>query len=798
MRKTKNLVCLLLALVMVLALVACDPAKPVDPEGQATEAPAVTEAPAPDETAAPAPDETAAPEPGIVIPVGPKFESHTVPGSRAVYAEAAFGQKFSPFFYTTAYDGDAVQMVVTGILASDRGGAVINNGIEGTTVSYNGTDYTYYGMANVDVVQNDDGTVDYNIVMRDDIVFSDGVPATIDDVIFGIYVCADPTYDGSSTLYALPIEGIDEYYRSMASRVSLILATENKGYTENANFTQEDYDAFFTAFNAAGEKFAQSIVDYVIAAYGEQYGVSDAAGAAGLWGFDGATDAASFWAMILDAYGYDISADGIEKEAADKSFAELLNAELGDKADYFGEFVTTNEGVKNIPGIIRTGDHSMTVHCTEFDATAIYNMSFWLAPLHYYGDEALYDYENNSFGFVKGDLSGVRSHTDKPLGAGPYTFESYNNGVITFKANPYYYLGAPAIETLLMQEGTDSDYIPGIGTGTFDFATPSINDAALKAIKDLNSNGELVGDVITTYLVDYRGYGYIGINANRVCMNNEAGSTESKNLRKGFMTLLAVYRDTVINSYYGDRAVVIQYPISNTSWAAPQPTDAGYRNAYSIDVNGNPIYTEGMNDEEKYAAAKEAAIGFFKGAGIKFDEATGKFVDAPSFEIMIPGAGQQDHPAYGIAVAASNVCEELGIKLQVNDVNTSTWNNNLEANTADMWAAAWQASVDPDMYQVYHSSNANGKGTNSNHYQVQDAHLDELIIEGRTSADTDFRKATYKEAMEIIMDWGCELPTYQRKDCSTVSTQRIDIDTVTPDMTPFWGLFGNWETTVAK
>ena len=55
------------------------------------------------------------------------------------------------------------------------------------------------------------------------------------------------------------------------------------------------------------------------------------------------------------------------------------------------------------------------------------------------------------------------------------------------------------------------------------------------------------------------------------------------------MTVMAVYRDTVINSYYGDRASVIQYPISNTSWAAPRPTDEGYQNCYSKDADGNDV-----------------------------------------------------------------------------------------------------------------------------------------------------------------------------------------------------------------
>ncbi|MBQ3373238.1 MAG: ABC transporter substrate-binding protein, partial [Oscillospiraceae bacterium] len=323
--------------------------------------------------------------------------------------------------------------------------------------------------------------------------------------------------------------------------------------------------------------------------------------------------------------------------------------------------------------------------------------------------------------------------------------------------------------------------------------------ATVLAIKDANSNDELVGDVLTTVLVDYRGYGYLGINADLVNVNGEPASDASKALRKGFMTLFSVYRDTVINSYYGDRAAVIQYPISNTSWAAPKPADEGYRTAYSVDVDGNPIYDASMSAEQRYAAAKEAAIGYFKAAGFTFDEAAGKFTDvADTYEVMIPGQGQQDHPAYGVAVAASEVLEGLGITLQVNDVGTSVWNNALESNTAMMWAAAWQATPDPDMTQVYHSSNAHGNGTNSNHYSVDDAALDELIVAGRSSADLEYRKSVYKDAMGIIMDWGCELPLYQRKDCSVFSTERVDTDTIPADMTPYWPWYAEVNTLAVK
>ena len=782
MSNIKKILALVLALVMVFALCACG------------------------ESNTPAPDESKAPVEESKAPV----EENT---STLVYATSTFGQKFSPFFYTTAYDEEVVSSFTGGLLAADRGGAIIHHGIEGETVAYNGTDYTYYGMGDVDVVQNDDGSVDYNLTMRDDIVFSDGTPATIDDVIFGIYVMADPSYDGSSTIYALPIEGMADYYNSQQYLYKL-LAEAGRDNTDFSLWDEATQTAFWASIDAAGAKLAQEVVDSVVGNYNtDEYAATIEATpdeiaadpalqvkfGMNMWGYgdawtEGAT-AADYWAAIEAAYGDIIEAS--DAETAGSSLFDLMD----DFADY-DKLVATGDDVPSIKGIIRTGDYSLTVHMTEYDATAIYNMSFIIAPLHHYGDVSKYDYDNNKFGFDKGDLSGVKAKTTEPLGCGPYIFKSYENGVVTMEANPTYFLGEPKTKTILFKEGEDADYVPGIVTGTYDLAVPSISEETLNAITDANSNGELTGDTLTTILVDYRGYGYLGINADLVNIDGDPGSEESKALRKGFMTVLAVYRDTVINSYYGDRAAVIQYPISNTSWAAPQPADEGYRAAYSVDADGNDIFDSSMNDEQKYDAALKAAVTFFEKAGYTFD-ADGKVVSAPagapeSFEILIPGNGKQDHPTYGVATAASKALETIGIKLTVNDVGSSVWNNALEGNTAQMWVAAWNSTADPDMYQVYHSSNAHGKGTNSNHYQVDDPALDALIIDGRTSADTEYRKSVYKQAMEIIMDWGVELPVYQRKDCTVASTIRVDCDTLPKDMTPYWGWKAEIETLAVK
>ncbi len=74
------------------------------------------------------------------------------------------------------------------------------------------------------MTQNDDGSVYYDVTIRDDLTFSDGTPITIDDVIFSMYVYCDPTYDGSAILYSQPILGLEEYREGMATLASLIAA----------------------------------------------------------------------------------------------------------------------------------------------------------------------------------------------------------------------------------------------------------------------------------------------------------------------------------------------------------------------------------------------------------------------------------------------------------------------------------------------------------------------------------------------------------------------------------------------
>ena len=453
----------------------------------------------------------------------------------------------------------------------------------------------------------------------------------------------------------------------------------------------------------------------------------------------------------------------------------------------------------NVEGIQRVDDYTVTLTTDGYSVTTIYDIiGVPIAPMHYYGDESLYDYENNSFGFTFGDLSGVEGNLE-PMGTGPYVFDRYENRVVYLDANANYWKGEPKIQQMQFKETDESDKAAAISTGTADFTSPSGSIATLTEIASYNPNGETTGEVATTFSYDNNGYGYVGMNAATMNVGGDPGSEASKNLRKGFGTLFAVYRDICCDSYYGDAAKVIQYPISDASWGAPKETDDGYALAYSVDVDGNPIYTSDMTDEQRFDAALQAAIGFFQAAGYTWDDATGTFTAAPegaqmAYEVIIPANGGEDHPAYLLCEYVRSALETIGITLTINNPSDSNqmWTT-IDARTHNMYTAAFSfgGSPDPDCYDRYYSGEIDS-GNNNN--AISDPTLDELLLNGRISADQSYRRAIYKEALDIVRDWAVEVPYYQRQNIYVYSTERVNVDTITPDITTFW----DWQHDLEK
>ena len=763
-----------------------------------------------------------------------------------------FNEKFSPFFAESAFDSDVANVYTsTPLMVTDRVGGIVYNAIEGETIPYNGNDHTYYGVADLSVVRDEaaDTTV-YTAKLRDDVKFSDGVPLTADDLIFTYYVLLDPSYIGSVTLNSYDIVGLkayqtqtpeDIYAKYDALSKAIYAAGATHEWAESDGWTKEQQEAFWAGLKDAWTSDVQSIINFVVANYNtDDYAAmiestpADIAANPGLgnafgmmlWGF------ANYDAGVLTAPTTGLSwklADG-QYPTLDECYQEVYAKYAGDPDAFFSTEMTDVEststlaiteaafvqeqaktepeaaaGVPNIAGIKKIDDYTVSVTLKGFSAPAVYQVfGITVAPMHYYGDTAQYDYANNKFGFPFGDLSMVQAKTTQPLGYGPYKFIKYENKIVYLEANDLYWKGAPKIKYIQLKETLDADKTSGVLTGTLDVSDPSFNKETIATIKDANG-GELNGDKLYTSTVNNLGYGYIGVTATNVAVGGDAGSFASKDLRRALFTALALYRDVVIDSYYGEIASVINYPISNTSWAAPQKTDADYRVAFSTDVDGNDIYTADMTMEQKEAAAQTAIIGFLKSAGYTFDEATGKFTAAPDgammeYEVIIGGGGTGDHPSFGILTDAKALLEKVGITLTINDVSDfSVLLEKVKSASAQLFCMAWQVTVDPDMYQVYHSSNVLGAGgTDSNQYMIADPELDQLIMDARNSADQTYRKAIYKAALDKIIDWAVELPVYQRQNAVIFSAERVNLDTLTKDITTYWSFALDIETLELK
>jgi len=109
---------------------------------------------------------------------------------------------FNPFFSTSANDGTIVGMTQIGMLSSK----FVNGKVE---VAYGDNEAVV--TKDYDITENADGTVTYTFVLKNGILFSDGHPLTMEDVLFNYYVYLDPVYTGSSTLYSTDILGLNEY-----------------------------------------------------------------------------------------------------------------------------------------------------------------------------------------------------------------------------------------------------------------------------------------------------------------------------------------------------------------------------------------------------------------------------------------------------------------------------------------------------------------------------------------------------------------------------------------------------------
>ena len=486
------------------------------------------------------------------------------------------------------------------------------------------------------------------------------------------------------------------------------------------------------------------------------------------------------------------------------------------KSDYFKgstkvvpniEGITTHK-VTNFNSKDLGAEHDvLSIKINDVDPKAIYNFSFTVAPMHYYsgtwrGKDYVAAFNGTTefgleFGEIKfmNEVINASNKVGLPVGAGTYKASNasgsgevtsdtfFNNNMVYYERNPYFETLGSGISNAKIKyvryKVVESDQIiNALTNGDIDFGEPSATQPNIQAV----GNAGLGHVEIAT-----SGYGYVGLNPRFV---------PNINVRRAIIK--AMNTSLITQNYYqGGLAEIIYRPMSKTNWAYPK--DA------TIYKQDDVTYAYDSTGQEIKQLVEDAGYVF---NGTCYEKNIDGFgVDTLNYKLTIAG-GSTDHPAYSMFLNAARILNSVGFDVKV--VTSQIALSDLAAGKLAIWAAAWSSTIDPDMYQVYHmdsqaSSTSNWgykqikAGKNTEAYAVEYqiiTELSDLIDQGRSTTNQNERKGIYARALDKVMEFAVEMPTYQRNDMSAYNKNVLDEGTMTPasERSPYNGLLSRiWE-----
>lgn len=674
-------------------------------------------------------------------------------------------KNFNPFSAETKDDNQAVNLTQAKLVINDRAGEFIYNGIDGEVKTYNGTDYTYYGMADIDVrYKPKKDRTRYTITLRDDLFFSDGEKVTIDDVIFTLYAYCDNDYNGNIALKSSDIVGLLNY-QANNNRAEKISDKKVKVYIKKNPDKLKKW-------------IKKSIKSGVI--------------------------------RKSDRKNYD---KAVEREARKQIVAK---EKKGSK-------------VKKISGIKKIDDYKIRITTYGHNNDLLYALKIPVCPLHYYGDVSKYDYDKGKFGFKRGDISSLRANKTSPVGAGPYRFVKYEKGIVYYTSNELYYNGCPKIafvqlkemdeiienarknipeetakpastadtEDMTNDEAVEPTTIPEnavnqvaevteIVEGTVDVMDIIPDAESLRWVAFANSNGKISGSTLSTRLTSEQKYAYIGINARKVKVAGKVDDEKSKYLRKAIATVISANKESVLEKY-SDAVKFIDYPYSSKSWLYPDESDEGYINAFATDIDGELIYDDDTEQEDKMEAVKKAALNYLQEAGYTVDkEKVVKAPDGAFLKYSILVSGGNDNPMYQVIESSAKTFEEIGMKLKVVPVgNENELNKKLKTGNQQLWCGTCDTSSTGTFsgYDINHRY-----GTSDNIFGIRDSLISRYTYKAKCAIKDEGKKKYYRKSFDLLNDWAVEIPLYELQTATLYSSKRIDMDDMTKDTSDYY----NW------
>ena len=304
----------------------------------------------------------------------------------------------------------------------------------------------------------------------------------------------------------------------------------------------------------------------------------------------------------------------------------------------------------------------------------------FIMPEHIYKDVT--DFEHNEYNM-------------NSIGTGPYQVVEYVPGsYVKFKANEYYYNGAPSIENIVFRIIENSDTaLLAIQSGEVD---------AYQAIPSEVNKIDLEANNLTTYSYSEGRVGYVMINAKNV---------PDVNVRKAI--LFALNKDEMnIASYLSEEFYLTPYTFL-------PPT--------------SQFYTE---DVEKYTQDVDKAKELLEEAGVTDLTLKVGYSGSDPAQTAQALLVQQQLQAVGITVEL-DAADGTALYTQMQDEN----------NDYDMYFSGYIMGIDPDTFSSLFET-----GGAYNYMYYDDSEVNDLFAEGRAENDEAKRKEIYNKLQAKIQD----------------------------------------------
>ena len=298
----------------------------------------------------------------------------------------------------------------------------------------------------------------------------------------------------------------------------------------------------------------------------------------------------------------------------------------------------------------------------------------------------------------------------KPIGAGPYRLAKWDAGsMLTLTASDTYFEGRPNLDEVVYR------IIPDPSTMFLELKAGKLDMMSLSPQQYLRQTQG------PQWERDWRKYRYLSFSYTFLGFNLEHPFFKDVRVRRAIS--MAIDRQSLIDGVLLGQGVPTVGPYKPGTWAY---------NDKLTPVRQDVDEARRLLDEAGWKKNKDGLL-----------ERDGK----PFLFTILVNQGNDSHIKAAIIIQSQ--LKALGITVHIRTVEWAAFIKEfVNKGHFDAIILAWTITLDPDIYDVWHSSRAKPGGLNFTGYR--NAEVDELLVEARSMTDQDRRKELYDRVQEIL------------------------------------------------